>query len=215
MDERDEAQAVTFAVRLTAGAHAGGVLEVRRVILSREHRNHWEARWYTLSQQIEASGGRGAWAHILQANGRRWVWTTTQGRAQLNTLERWSPRFPIDVLRGRDRHELREAVMWSVMEGMRSADPDRRSRRVSVRGVDDKVLTQEWRFEDYLDGIDTNPITEDEIVDYVMWLDENTPRWIKDAVGGLPVTREVMAMAERHAPEWVSPLRLVVAREPD
>jgi hypothetical protein len=210
---RDETQsAFDFALVLTAGAHEGGVLEVRRFILSRDHRKHWEARRYTLSQQIEASGGVGVWGHILQQSGRRWVWTTAQGRAQLNTLERWTPRFPIEVLRGRDRRELQAEVLRSVTEGMREADPDLRSRRVSVRGFDPEEITLPWQYEDFRDGI-SKELPEGEVLGYVQWLSENTPDWIERAMGGVPVTPEVFRLVSDLASDAIDALNLMEVHE--
>ena len=116
------------------------------------------------------------------------------------------------MLRGRDRHELFDAVEQSVAEGFRSADDYLRSRRVSHRGSRLAELITSWTYEDFRDGRITQ-LDPGEVDNYLLWLDEATPRWIKDAVGGLPVTQEAMRLAEEYAPEWVGPLRLMPVRE--
>ena len=46
----------------------------------------------------------GAYASVLQENGQRWVYTTTRGKAQQATLQRWTS-VPVELITA-DSYEL-------------------------------------------------------------------------------------------------------------
>ena len=194
MDDQDREDVEQISRCLVASAHAGGVLEVRRLVLSRTQRDSWEPRRFTLSQQVEV----GAYAHVLQSNGRRWVWTTSQGRRQLKTLGTWV-RKPMVLFTGSDRDELYEEVSLDVWEAMKRADPDRRSRRCAPRGFDLDAALTDWDREREFRRVamrQTDP-SEIELRAFLEWWWEITPKEEIRAHRGLPVGRSVLESARR------------------
>lgn len=138
----EETDAREYARILSEGAEASGKLEVQRIVLRPKYRDTWEGKRFTLSNHCPV----GAYAHILQRNGRRWVYTTTQGRAQIATLRRWSESRRVTTITGETREELESNLLdgpFGLKKAFVSADPDRRSRRCTLRGVPELSIAEE------------------------------------------------------------------------
>ena len=124
-------ESLTFARRLAGtlarGAHASGMLEVRRFHVTSDR--PWERYRRTLANHAHV----GAYAMIERRNGSRTAWTTSHGRAQLLTLRRWS-RTPVRTLKGSSVPELEELVLRDAARAMRRASADRRTRSITARG---------------------------------------------------------------------------------
>jgi hypothetical protein len=203
-----------FAQCLAVGAHESGTLEVRRLELSRAHREHWEARRYTLSQQVPV----GAFAHVLQTSGRRVLWTTTSGSVQRGTLWRWAPRGPIEIIRGEGEsdlealEDLRAKLERSVLEALVEASPDGRTRRCTVRGFDGEAAVADWerrvRFERISAGA-VEELTAAEVHWYLDWHEDRVPREEARRLGGLPVPERILDAVTRLEPDLVDYFGLI------
>lgn len=200
-------EAIEFAEKLAEGAiqHGrGDPYTVRLVKLRADMRGTWEAKRWTLSNHIKV----GAYAVILQEDGSRWLYTTTTGKAQVATLQRWTPD-PIIEITGDTYETLRDRLEDSLAEAMIYASTDGRSRRVTTRGFDyDAVHARREelaKWERIADGIE--PPSDDDLEGYLEWWEQAVTPRVTRAVGGLPVDREVYAMAERRG--WVGRYGLV------
>ena len=100
LDNELVAFAHELAVTLAAGAHAAGILEVRRFHVTEN--GPWERYRRTLSNHVHV----GAYAVARKNDGSRVGWTTSHSRPQLTTLRRWS-RKPVRTIRGDVRHATR------------------------------------------------------------------------------------------------------------
>ena len=206
MDDKERiAIARDFSLRLTVGAHAGGKLEVRRLVLSRNARKDWDSHRFTLTTHFQnrkdMSLPPGAFAQILQRSGRRYVYTTTQGRLRIRTLERWT-REPIKVFRAVSRSDLAELLEEDLLEALENATHDRRAIRCSVRPpwFDVEEALEEWfqddRFTDITEG-KGEALTEDELVEFLIWYADQIPEVVENLAGGVPVPEEIYEMVTR------------------
>ena len=117
-----------FARVMAAGAHAAGVLEVRRFHLTHAA-GAWERYRRTLANQVTV----GAYGVIQKRDGSRVAYTTSRGRSQLATLRRWS-RKPVRTMRADSRGELEAKLSRDVARVLVDASRDRRTRAVTARG---------------------------------------------------------------------------------
>jgi len=128
LSEEMEAFAHELVETLGAGAQAGGLLEVHRFTLVNEYR--WERYRQSLVNQI---GEVGAYGVVRKQDGSRVVWTTSQGRAAMLTLRRWS-RGPVRTIRAASVGELEAELIADAVKVLKDAVPDKRMRSVTARG---------------------------------------------------------------------------------
>jgi hypothetical protein len=126
LDPELQAFTVELAETLAAGAHAAGSLEVRRFRVVANGR--WERYRRTLANHVDV----GAYAVLRRRDGSRVAWTTSHGRAQLLTLQRWS-RKPVRTITAKTREELEAALLDDVARQAAEAAPDRRGRAITAR----------------------------------------------------------------------------------
>lgn len=192
-----ETEAKRFASVLAEGAdraaQKGEALEIRLVKLPSSIRS-WAGKQATLMNHIRL----GAYAMIKQTDGTRWVYTTSQGNAQVATLERWTME-PLSVLTGTDFEDLRSRLEVSLFEAMHHATTDGRSRRVVARGFDWRSAherrARERRFAEIADGL--TQVEDTDVEAYLAWWETQVDPRVLRMLDGLPVDDETFRAAER------------------
>lgn len=201
-----------YAELLALGAQESGTLEVKRVHLPKleqglTHRTgkgkplDWVRYWRTLHNHIEV----GAYAVIQRSNGSRIVWTTTSGKAQENTLKRWTGR-PVKTFKAADVDELEAQLLEDITEVFADAEVDRRARSVMARNkrvedVDGWVdglrerRAQAKRFWEVAAGRDQLP--PEDAHAYLLWWSDQVGRELQLETGGLPVSKDVLEVVEQ------------------
>ena len=125
-------EAEEFARVLAEGATAAAgrpPYDVRLVRLPRAA--EWPRKRTSLQGHIEV----GAYASVLQENGQRWVYTTTRGKAQQATLQRWTS-VPVELITADSYELLLDRLEASLRQAMERPSHDGRSRRATARGFD-------------------------------------------------------------------------------
>lgn len=190
-------EARQFAAVLAEGAarvaSPGDRLEVRLVTLPASLRS-WPGKQTTLMNHIPT----GAYAVIKQTDGSRWLYTTTRGTAQIATLQRWTKQ-PVELFASDSYDDLCSRLEWSLLEAMRHATTDGRSRRATARRFDFNTAhaqrEQTRRFQQVAEG--TARVSEDELEAYLAWWDTEVDPRMKRMLHGLPVDAETYRLAER------------------
>lgn len=129
LNEELEGFCIELSTSLALGARAGDSLEIRRFIITGS--DSWERYRRTLSNHAQV----GAYAVMRRTDGSRVGWTTSHGRSQSLTLERWTKK-PVKTIRATTIEGLERAVLHDARRMATDASPDRRTRHVTVRGLE-------------------------------------------------------------------------------
>ena len=210
VDESRRIETKQFSRILAEGAEASGALEVRLVKIPRTDRESWPKRRMTLYNQIDTDGV-GAYAHVLQTNGSRWVYTTSRGRAQEATLQRWTST-PVATITAGTFDVLVELLEASILEAMRLATHDSRSRRAAARGfdVEDAITYRDREARFFEIAVGREPITLGDMPEYLLWWDQQVGRELQLQHRGLPVPRDVLEAARKSGASDLRPLLIEV-----